>query len=138
MGSLMAGWNSPVLDSKTAAYKRNRSFTKEEIEAYWRSKQKTEEEHLKDISTPSDTTNQQEAAGKVLETGRRYERSSSTTLPNRKEDVDDETSIDKLINKNGWWTRSNWAFLNEPPVNESASNTYAPQFHVARMASSKG
>lgn len=37
---------------------RNRSFTKEEIEAYWRSKQKTVEEHLKEISTLSETNQQ--------------------------------------------------------------------------------
>lgn len=35
------------------------------------------------------------------------------------------------------WTRSNWAFLNEPPPSEGASNTYVTQFHVATGASSK-
>jgi hypothetical protein len=133
MGSLMAGWDSPVLDSKTAAYKRNRSFTKDEIEAYWRSQQKTVEEHHNDISRRSDTMNQQEDTSKVLETGRGYEGSSSMLLPNTKYDVDAETSVVKLIKKNGWWTRSNWAFLNEPPENEGASNTYVSQFNVARI-----
>lgn len=38
--------------------KRNRSLTKEEIDAYWRSKKKTEEEHLKAISSPSDSCSQ--------------------------------------------------------------------------------
>lgn len=35
-------------------FKRNRSLTKEEIEAYWRSKRKLEEEHLRAISMPMD------------------------------------------------------------------------------------
>jgi hypothetical protein len=35
-----------------------------------------------------------------------------------------------------WWTRSSWAFLNEPPQEEPASRaqSYTPQFHVARIA----
>lgn len=44
----------------------------------------------------------QGAASKVLETGRRCERSSSMPLPNTEDVVEDETSMVKLINKNGW------------------------------------
>lgn len=83
MGSLMAGWDSPVSASKSgcqlnvfrgvfiyaqsnfwlfeilpATIQRNRSLTKEEIEAYWKSKKKTEEDHLKAIYSPSDSSNQ--------------------------------------------------------------------------------
>lgn len=90
MGSLMAGWDSPVPDPKSCnpldlsklfsfffllrslnshgillisdiyvnvfpvTYQRNWSFTKGEIEAYWALKKKTEEEHLKAISSLSD------------------------------------------------------------------------------------
>lgn len=35
------------------------------------------------------------------------------------------------------WTKSNWAFLNEPPVMETSSNKYVSQFHVANSGSSK-
>ncbi|PWA78297.1 hypothetical protein CTI12_AA216390 [Artemisia annua] len=42
MGSLMSGWKSPAHDLK---YERNRSLTKEEIDAFWRLK-KIEEEEL--------------------------------------------------------------------------------------------
>lgn len=35
------------------------------------------------------------------------------------------------------WTKSNWAFLNEPPVMETSTNKYASQFHVANSGSSK-
>ena len=36
------------------------------------------------------------------------------------------------------WTRSNWAFLNEPPViaGEVPKYKYAAQYHVATLASS--
>ncbi|XWS24382.1 hypothetical protein CRYUN_Cryun28dG0097200 [Craigia yunnanensis] len=113
MGSLMAGWDSPVSDPTSVILKRNRSLTKKEIEAYWRSKKKTEEEHLKAIFSPSDSCSQL-----VL-------------------DMDAETSPENIIKKNGWWTRSNWAFLNEPPVIDRPTNSYKPQFHVANLAASK-
>ncbi|EEF52594.1 uncharacterized protein LOC8288949 [Ricinus communis] len=129
MGSLMAGWDSPVLDPKSVKYKKNWSFTKEEIEAYWKLKKKTEEEHLKAISTPSeDDTNYDDNDGIKLK------RSSSLPEARTKEK---EKSLEKLITENGWWTRSNWAFLNEPPVLDRSSNTYASQFHIANFPASK-
>ncbi|KAI6688264.1 hypothetical protein NL676_025092 [Syzygium grande] len=126
MGSLMAGWDSPVHDPKYVAYQRNRSFTKEEIEAYRRSeKVKAEEELLK---APSDGAREM-----VLEErARKYERSDS--LP---AELEAGTSWETLINSKGWWTWSNWAFLNEPPVHERSTNSYASQFHVANLHKSK-
>ncbi|KAI8548856.1 hypothetical protein RHMOL_Rhmol07G0306500 [Rhododendron molle] len=44
MGSLMAGLNSHVRDPRTVKLERNKSLTKEGIEAYWRSRKKAEEE----------------------------------------------------------------------------------------------
>ncbi|KAK6939476.1 hypothetical protein RJ641_029007, partial [Dillenia turbinata] len=56
MGSLMAGWDSPVLDPKLVKFQRNWSLTKGEIKAYWKSKKETEEEHLRDIyGSPNST-----------------------------------------------------------------------------------
>ncbi|XP_062098327.1 uncharacterized protein LOC133804175 [Humulus lupulus] len=142
MGSLMSGWDSPIFASKSGNnnYKRNKSLTKEEIEAYWRLKQKTVEEHLQHITSLSDTNKQDQEISKVDDEekycGKMYQRSRSLPLDNRKESGD-ETSIENLIKKNGWWTKSNWAFLNEPPIAEAASNTYVSQFHVASLAPSK-
>ncbi|XP_020082187.1 uncharacterized protein LOC109705819 isoform X3 [Ananas comosus] len=42
MGSLMAGWASPVQDERKVQARRNRSLTKEEIEAFRRSQKKGE------------------------------------------------------------------------------------------------
>ncbi|KAL2585579.1 hypothetical protein AAZV13_13G006000 [Glycine max] len=49
----------------------------------------------------------------------------------------DQKSLEHLIKKNAWWTKSSWAFLNEPPVIEASSNKYASQFHVANLGSMK-
>ncbi|XP_059455658.1 uncharacterized protein LOC132185872 [Corylus avellana] len=136
MGSLMAGWQSPALDPKSAALKRNSSLTRGEIDAYWREKKKVEEEHFGAISEISDGV--QESA--FVDAGKRFERSNSAPSGNRKEDFKDmktETSLEKIIKKSGWWTRSNSAFLNEPPLHEGASNTYTSQLHVASLGQSK-
>ncbi|XP_022772155.1 uncharacterized protein LOC111314807 [Durio zibethinus] len=138
MGSLMAGWDSPVSDPAAVIRNRNRSLTKEEIEAYWRSKKKTEEEHLKAICSPSDSCSKLDTP--FAEYGRQYMRSSSMPLPNTKQgflEMNEETSLENITKKNGWWTRSNWAFLNEPPVADRLTNSYKPQFHIANLGASK-
>ncbi|XP_006650831.2 uncharacterized protein LOC102717884 [Oryza brachyantha] len=44
MGSLMAGWNSPVLgDEKKVRLMRNRSLTREEVAAFWRRQQQQQQ-----------------------------------------------------------------------------------------------
>ncbi|XP_050267487.1 uncharacterized protein LOC126712265 [Quercus robur] len=135
MGSLMAGWDSPYQDPKSEAYKRNLSLTKEEISSYWKAKKKAEEEHGSDIlSSPSGSSTQESAFGG---SGKKFERSNSAPLANRREAFKTEASLEKMIKKNDWWTRSTWAFLNEPPLSEGASNTYTSQFHVAGLNTSK-
>ncbi|GMP81386.1 hypothetical protein CsSME_00036119 [Camellia sinensis var. sinensis] len=144
MGSLMAGWDSQVPDPRTAEIQRNQSLTNEGIEAYWRSKKKVEEEHLRAISDLLMKSSQESI---IMESERK--RSSSLPLSNTKESQremeTDQTNLEKLINKNGCimgcrWTRSSSAFLNEPPViaAESPTNKYASQYHVAAgIATSK-
>lgn len=129
MGSLMAGWDSPVSDPQAMKYRKNKSLTKEEIEAYWRSKKQIEEEHQRYISMLSPQSQNQaniafEEAVKAEE-----ERLNSS-------DLSSDESLDQLIKKNGWWISSNWAHLNEPPVKvpEGAASKYVSQFHVANIA----
>ncbi|OIW15620.1 hypothetical protein TanjilG_08196 [Lupinus angustifolius] len=128
MGSLMSGWGS-----KSATLKRTGSLTKEEIDAYWKSKKEIEDDHLRAISDLSETiqANKDNGAEKKLL------RSISMPLASLKESLG--TNLEHhIIEKNDWWTKSSWAFLNEPPVTEAASqNKYASQFHVANMESSK-
>ncbi|XP_028757751.1 uncharacterized protein LOC114731047 [Neltuma alba] len=136
MGSLMAGWDSPTIDPKSAKLKRNQSLTKEEIDSYWKLKKKTEEEHLRAISNLSETIKE----NKYEESETKLQKSKSMPLTRTKESVDvdaADTRLEQLIKKNVWWTKSNWAFLNEPPVMEAASSRYASQFHVANMGAPK-
>ncbi|KAA8537608.1 hypothetical protein F0562_027216 [Nyssa sinensis] len=131
MGSLMAGWDSNVPDPKLVKLQRNRSSTKEEIETYWRSKKKKEEEHLKAISDLTHRGHDQ-----MQQSANVYERSSSLPSVSMKEYfLDRET--EESLEKNGWWISSKWAFLNEPPVIEGPTNKYASQFHIANVAASK-
>ncbi|BAT77757.1 hypothetical protein LR48_Vigan09g025300 [Vigna angularis] len=118
MGSLMAGWDSPTLDPESATIERNRSLTKEEINAFWTAKKETELEHLRAISKLSQTIqpHSQKSLGMINV---------------------DENSLEQLMNKNCWWTKSRWAFLNEPPLMEASSNNYVSQFDVAKLGSSK-
>ncbi|XP_077244338.1 DNA polymerase epsilon catalytic subunit A [Tasmannia lanceolata] len=148
MGSLMAGWDSHVSDPKAVKYERNRSFTKEEIDAYWKSKKRVEEEHVSAISELLQNSQTEEETGpgsqESLNTGSRTElqRSSSLPLTDRRGNFvtsDSKTDLEKLRKANDWWTGSKWAFLNEPPVTamEGPSYKYASQYHVAAFCHSK-
>ncbi|KHN45861.1 hypothetical protein glysoja_023084 [Glycine soja] len=135
MGSLMAGWDSLILDPESATIERNRSLTKEEINAYWRVKKETELEHLRAMSKLSETIQ-----ARKFEDSENSHKSSTVTLASIKESLGmdvDQKSLEQLIKKNGWWTKSSWAFLNGLPVIEAASNKYASQFHVANLGSTK-
>ncbi|KAK6938826.1 hypothetical protein RJ641_032334 [Dillenia turbinata] len=140
MGSLMAGWDSPVLDPKRVKFQRNWSLTKGEIEAYWKSKKETEEEHLRDIYGSPNSTEE-----KIYTSTRKYQRSSSLPKSNTKErfmEMEGESNLEQFINikNSAWWTRSTSAHLNEPPVIGSEggpSYKYASQYHVSDMTSFK-
>ncbi|KAH1244328.1 hypothetical protein GmHk_06G014983 [Glycine max] len=130
MGSLMAGWDSLTLDPESATIERNRSLTKEEINAFWKTKKEAELEHLKALSKLSETIR-----ARKCEYSENSHRSSTATVALGMDG--DKKSLENLIKKNCWWTKSSWAFLNEPPVIEAASNKYASQFQVANLGSTK-
>ncbi|XP_059636424.1 uncharacterized protein LOC132278608 [Cornus florida] len=139
MGSLMAGWDSHVSDPKTVKFQRNLSLTKGEIEAYWKQKKNSEEEHLKvDYDLPYD--NRQRV---IKEAEVKIERSSSLPPTKTKEtfmDNEPEKSLEDLIKQRSWWGRTTSAFLNEPPVIGSEGRPtykYASQFHVANVGGFK-
>ncbi|KAG9148062.1 hypothetical protein Leryth_003640 [Lithospermum erythrorhizon] len=86
-------------DPKNEKLMRNKSLTNEEIDVFWKLRKQKEEEHLKHISMLSPRS-QANAIEEALR--------SSGELS--------DSSLEKLIQKNGWWISSNSAFLNEPPV----------------------
>ena len=147
MGSLMAGWDSPVLKSKSDIYKRNRSLTNEDIEAFWRSNKKPEEKQ-QHINDGDDAIIYEEKTATVSKSGKTFQKLSTMPLLARNTNTEEgqkkyfmhgetetmASTAHKLVDNTGWWTRSNWAFLNEPPKSEGApdsSKRYASQFHVA-------
>ncbi|XP_038886573.1 uncharacterized protein LOC120076743 [Benincasa hispida] len=137
MGSLMSGWNSPVLDPKSVKFKRNRSLTKDEIEAYWKSKKKSEEEHLRAISMPVDRYIDRETVGIDYKRSSSFPPAKDVSAEAEFAENDLERENLEKLKKIGWWTRSNSAFLNEPPVLDGATKGYASLYGVADVASCK-
>ncbi|XP_020082184.1 uncharacterized protein LOC109705819 isoform X1 [Ananas comosus] len=178
MGSLMAGWASPVQDERKVQARRNRSLTKEEIEAFRRSQKKGEDEDFEVQPTsptfgspnksqlvsseaiamkkPSALLNQLEKTRppstqlsrplrtvKLPETPRAACSGPSSPHAQSAEsprgEQEQETIGSKPDKTGDWWTRSNWAFLNEPPRDELApsAHNYTAQFDVANLTTAK-
>jgi len=147
MGSLMAGWDSPVLGDDTKARRmRTRSLTKEEVEAFWRQQGKPVPEGggggetVVDVASPFASPRQTMEKSPL---GSSKQRSLSPVARGHKhsDTGDDADAAGESPGKSrDWWTRSNWAFLNEPPQEEKpgAAHSYKPQFHVAASRTTTG
>ncbi|XP_057972050.1 uncharacterized protein LOC131160407 [Malania oleifera] len=128
MGSLMAGWNSPTLDPKTVRLERNKSLTKEKISAFWKTH--------KDISK-HDHPHHPDQEASIVEKVPSCPNSPRFILHGAEYTVD----VEKACKSNDWWTRSSWAFLNEPAEEEDeydsrkSSFNYTPQFHLPQLLS---
>lgn len=125
MGSLMAGWNSPVLNSKQAGIARSTSFTREEIEDFWNRKKNAEEEHRR---AAADLAMELKAQQTETVDGNSTHHINSEQLPSVEEE------LEKLNSFRDWWTKTNWAFLNEPAMKRMEAGNlykYTTQFHVA-------
>ncbi|OAY66798.1 uncharacterized protein LOC109719629 [Ananas comosus] len=131
MGSLMAGWASPVLDEQKVRARRNRSLTREDIETFRKSQGKndTEEDEQEGQLSPAVASPKKPQVKDALV----LKKSVHLVQIN---DQLEEVEGGKPDITGDWWTRSNWAFLNEPPrdeMNDSAQK-YTAQFHVAQLA----
>eukprot|EP00246_Nothoceros_aenigmaticus_P008089 TRINITY_DN2257_c0_g1_i1.p1 TRINITY_DN2257_c0_g1~~TRINITY_DN2257_c0_g1_i1.p1 ORF type:complete len:143 (+),score=9.48 TRINITY_DN2257_c0_g1_i1:235-663(+) len=122
MGSLMAGWDSPRKELH-----RNSSMTNDEVEKFWKAKKQSTEA----ATQPEDQVIQTEVT-----VARPAEPSAGIAIP--------RSAVPKTQGENvqspgsgDWWTRSNWAFLNDPPteLRPGEGGRYAPQFDVASRAS---
>ncbi|KAJ1253504.1 hypothetical protein BS78_K246500 [Paspalum vaginatum] len=167
MGSLMSGWSSSVLSDEEARLMRNRSLTKEEVAAFWRQQQRRRPDKVDAAGSPGAGGSPRAAElhhEQVPLAARRLEaiRSMPPLRPARAADdlcrrfssrsepaspapaarvercfvfpEEDDTAASA-----GWWTRSSWAFLNEPPKDQEAlfgrAHVYfaRDQFHAARI-----
>ncbi|KAH9565916.1 hypothetical protein CY35_04G103400 [Sphagnum magellanicum] len=132
MGSLMSGWDSHPLDNQKVTKRSNSSLTKDEISAFWRSRQRAMEEHLKEAAAQkalAATVTQQSGGGSSLSAA------SAISI-----EVPKQASMEvqqPTASSPDWWTRSNWAFLNFPPemLLKDSRDKYTPQFDVAAKAS---
>ncbi|EAY92416.1 hypothetical protein OsI_14150 [Oryza sativa Indica Group] len=139
MGSLMAGWDSPVLgDENRVLARRNKSLTREEVEAFWK-------QHGGEMMSGSPLGSPAAAGMARSAPVSRSKAHASSPRGGRIDPAtrvegffphDDAAAAESPSKSHDWWTRSNWAFLNEPPQEEIAgkAQSYAPQFHVARIA----
>ncbi|KAL5219599.1 hypothetical protein ABZP36_020283 [Zizania latifolia] len=138
MGSLMAGWDSPVLgDENKVRARRTKSLTKEEVEAFWKQRRiRLPDQDGGEMSScsplgspsPASMAARSPHGARVNEPAVRVE----GFFPD-----DDGGAADSPSSSRDWWTRSKWAFLNEPPQEEDGKEqSYTPQFHVATIATS--
>ncbi|MQM04590.1 hypothetical protein Taro_037393 [Colocasia esculenta] len=145
MGSLMAGWNCPVVDPETARLERNRSLTKEEIESFWKVHRKScdGEEQEEQLLSPTSPLRSPRGGGEGEAVVRKkslfwQSLEKSKTFPaGGEQQPESPVGADKVAKLTGdWWTRSNWAFLNEPPHDEmeDCGHKYTAQYHVAQIA----
>eukprot|EP01018_Ginkgo_biloba_P029814 Gb_16039 [translate_table: standard] len=136
MGSLMAGWDSHI-DAKQGLPTKNASLTKEEINSYWRTKRIIEEEHLLAAFKAAARIQAQRF---TAEDYRRFEESLvEEDKPEKLKKLSDDEET--RIGIKDWWTRSNHAYLNQPPVKsmaeEKPKNKYVAQFHIANLVKNK-
>ncbi|CAM6023627.1 unnamed protein product [Sphagnum balticum] len=141
MGSLMSGWDSHPLDDQKVTKRSNSSLTKDEISAFWRSRQRAMEEHLKEAAAQkalAATVTQQVSTKKPKELKEYLIDKHSKALKNTsKTSILIFFSTEVKSSKSTLWTRSNWAFLNFPPemLLQDSRDRYTPQFDVAAKAS---
>jgi hypothetical protein len=102
MGSLMAGWNSPVLHSRRESCKGSISLTKQAIESFWETKRVIEE-----LCALAEWA-LAEKQGKLL-----LMQTSET-----EEEIENKPEEQETISFGikDWWTKSSYAFLNQPPL----------------------
>ncbi|KAG6543338.1 hypothetical protein Mapa_015252 [Marchantia paleacea] len=133
MGSLMAGWRT---QSSGQPMKRSHSsLTKNDIDKFWRVKQSAFRRHLrqaqKDAFMARSITIAEDAgseSGLTCSDNGESDDDVTTTTPTSGKSSTNEAKID-------WWTKSRWAFLNEPPIIGKKHDRYTAQFHLEGMNS---
>lgn len=122
MGSLLPGWSSSPSQTEKVMKRSSSSLTKEEVEKFWKSKRLLVQEHLDEANKDaamSPRTRLARAISEELEAQQRMAQPGGVSI--------------SLPEANSWWTKSRWAFLNDPPVIDVKQSKYVPQFDVATL-----
>nr|ABK24034.1 unknown [Picea sitchensis] len=137
MGSLMAGWDSPIRDAKQVRLHFNNSMTREEIANYWRAKRIIEEEHLLSAF---------KSAARIKArtfTAEDYKRFEDSLAEDEKPQMKNTSYKDEetRIGIKDWWTKSNYAYLNQPPLTTiepaKPKYKYTAQFDIAYLVKAR-
>jgi aspartate oxidase len=111
MGSLMAGWKG---ENQLKREGRQRSLTKDEIDNFWKSKNKERDEHASHLEELM-----KEQASVIRE-------AALSELP--AEARENMSESDKQEHVKDWWRRSQMAYLNEVPAPYKRGGNYKAQF----------
>ncbi|KAH7331947.1 hypothetical protein KP509_20G059700 [Ceratopteris richardii] len=132
MGSLMSGWNSPRRKTKLGEPVISTSPTVSQIEEFWRKRKISEQDHLEAAANAATDAQPSPKEGTIM--GSPTSDIISTDLSRSVSSVTDE-DLEASSSFKDWWTKSNWAYLNEPAVKEDTSQKhYTAQFQVANIA----
>ncbi|KAG6546839.1 hypothetical protein Mapa_011692 [Marchantia paleacea] len=135
MGSLMAGWSTTPPCAKKVFKRTTSSLTRDEVNRYWRSKRTQSREHLEEAHRAAalarsrsfmiDANLSEEAEDYFpdMNSDGGSLSGSQPTTPTANERGDENS-------KNCWWRRSNFAFLNEPPLHEEKHYSYVSQYDI--------
>jgi hypothetical protein len=123
MGSLLPGWSTSP-SAEQAMKRSNSSMTKEEVEKFWKTKRLQVQEHLEEAHKDA-----------ALSPRMRIARAMSDEIEAQQKLAEADYLGMSLpeVNSKAWWTKSKWAFLNDPPVVDSKHARYVPQFDVATL-----
>ncbi|KAG8061604.1 hypothetical protein GUJ93_ZPchr0003g18455 [Zizania palustris] len=140
MGSLMGGWDSPVLgDENKVRAQRNKSLTKEDVEAFWKLHRiRLPDQDGGEMSISCSPLGSPSPAAMARSPHGARANEPAVRVEGFFPDDDGGSAADSPSSSRDWWTRSKWAFLNEPPQedDDGKAQSYTAQFHVATIATS--
>ncbi|KAG6548850.1 hypothetical protein Mapa_009612 [Marchantia paleacea] len=137
MGSLMAGWQTNPQDAEKAAFKRSTSsVTKDEVHRFWKAKRSMMDKHLQEAQRDANHARTIALPGSPtydsgFESGASPSGSMSGSPPITPTTPTTSAMRDASSTEiPGWWKKSNWAFLNAPPIVEDRKNRFVSQYDV--------
>lgn len=122
MGSLLPGWSTSPSNADKAMKRSSSSLTKEEVEKFWKTKRLLVQEHLEEANKDA-----------AISPRTRIARAISDEIEAQQRSAEPGGISMSLPEASSWWTKSKWAFLNDPPTVDIKQSKYVPQFDVASL-----